>query len=145
MYPNRTQRYLKNPYKAHKYRLCRDLPICSRPTKNHPLVHPKIDLPGREKPILFPFSQRQSYNILFYIQLSVFGFNDLCVCLCLQASSASVPFSNLFKPYKPSLFLTFPVFFRIEEKGLVAWNRDAQSGCSCKKRSRARRISLKFI
>ena len=22
---------------------------CSRPTKNHPLVHPKIDLPGREK------------------------------------------------------------------------------------------------
>ena len=29
---------------------------CSRPTKNHPLVHPKIDLPGREKPSLFPFS-----------------------------------------------------------------------------------------
>lgn len=56
LYPNRTHRHLKNPYKAHKYRLCRDLPICSRPTKNHPLVHPKIDLPGREKPILFPFS-----------------------------------------------------------------------------------------
>ena len=27
MYPNRTQRHLKNPYKAHKYRLCRDLPL----------------------------------------------------------------------------------------------------------------------
>ncbi len=29
LYPNRTQRHLKNPYKAHKYRLCRDLPIYS--------------------------------------------------------------------------------------------------------------------
>ena len=126
------------------------IPIISR---YFVLVPPRITLLStrkstfrdEKKPSLFPFSQRQSYNILFYIQLSVFGFNDLCVCLCLQASSASVPFSNLFKPYKPSLFLTFPVFFRIEEKGLVAWNRDAQSGCSCKKRSRARRISLKFI
>ena len=27
LYPNRTQRHLKNPYKAHKYSLCRDLPI----------------------------------------------------------------------------------------------------------------------
>ena len=27
LYPNRTQRHLKNPYKAHKYRLCRDLPF----------------------------------------------------------------------------------------------------------------------
>lgn len=29
LYPNRTQRHLKNPYKAHKYRLCRDLPFYS--------------------------------------------------------------------------------------------------------------------
>ena len=58
----------------------------------------------------------------FFIQVPFILFH-LRLSLCLQASS--VPFSNLFKPYKPSLFLTFPVFFRIEEKGLVAWNRDA--------------------
>ena len=29
LYPNRTHRHLKNPYKAHKYRLCRDLPFYS--------------------------------------------------------------------------------------------------------------------
>lgn len=29
LYPNRTQRHLKNPYKAHKYKLCRDLPFYS--------------------------------------------------------------------------------------------------------------------
>lgn len=29
LYPNRTQRHLKNPYKAHKYRLCRDLSFYS--------------------------------------------------------------------------------------------------------------------
>ena len=27
MYPNRTHRHLKNPYNAHKYRLCRDLSL----------------------------------------------------------------------------------------------------------------------
>lgn len=32
LYPNRTQRHLKNPYKAHKYRLCRDLPFYSNST-----------------------------------------------------------------------------------------------------------------
>lgn len=29
LYPNRTHRHLKNPYKAHKYWLCRDLPFYS--------------------------------------------------------------------------------------------------------------------
>lgn len=29
LYPNRTHRHLKNPYKAHKYKLCRDLPFYS--------------------------------------------------------------------------------------------------------------------
>ena len=29
LYPNRTHRHLKNPYNAHKYRLCRDLPFYS--------------------------------------------------------------------------------------------------------------------
>ena len=29
LYPNRTHHHLKNPYEAHKYRLCRDLPIYS--------------------------------------------------------------------------------------------------------------------
>lgn len=33
LYPNHTQRHLKNPYKAHKYRLCRDLPFHSNSTK----------------------------------------------------------------------------------------------------------------
>ena len=32
LYPNRTQRHLKNPYKAHKYRLCRDLSFYSNST-----------------------------------------------------------------------------------------------------------------
>jgi len=27
LYPNRTHRHLKNPYNAHKYRLCRDLSL----------------------------------------------------------------------------------------------------------------------
>ena len=35
LYPNRTQRHLKNPYKAHKYRLCRDLPFYSNSTKTN--------------------------------------------------------------------------------------------------------------
>lgn len=29
LYPNRTRHHLKIPYKAHKYRFCRDLPIYS--------------------------------------------------------------------------------------------------------------------
>ena len=29
LYPNRTHRHLKNPYKAQKYKLCRDLPFYS--------------------------------------------------------------------------------------------------------------------
>lgn len=32
LYPNRTHRHLKNPYKAHKYKLCRDLPFYSNST-----------------------------------------------------------------------------------------------------------------
>lgn len=35
LYPNRTQRHLKNPYKAHKYRLCRDLSFYSNSTKTN--------------------------------------------------------------------------------------------------------------
>lgn len=35
LYPNRTHRHLKNPYKAHKYKLCRDLPFYSNSTKTN--------------------------------------------------------------------------------------------------------------
>ena len=33
LYPNRTHRHLKNPYNAHKYRLCRDLPFYSNSSR----------------------------------------------------------------------------------------------------------------
>lgn len=45
------------------------------------------------------------YGILFHIQLSIFRFNGLCACFCLQAVLPS-------KPYKPSLFPVFPLFSR---------------------------------
>ena len=35
LYPKRTHLHIKNPYKAHKYRLCRDLPIYSNSTKTN--------------------------------------------------------------------------------------------------------------
>ena len=35
LYPNRTHYHLKNPYKAHKYRLCRDLAFYSNSTKTN--------------------------------------------------------------------------------------------------------------
>ena len=69
----------------------------------------------RKNQVSFPF---HSGNPTTFSSIFNFQFSDsmgLCVCLCLQASSASVPFSNLFKPYKPSLFPVFPVFFGIGE------------------------------
>ena len=33
LYPNRTHRHLKNPYKAHKYKLCRDLTFYSNSSR----------------------------------------------------------------------------------------------------------------
>ena len=99
MYPNRTQRYLKNPYKAHKYRLCRDLPICSRPTKNHPLVHPKIDLPGREKtkPLSLFIAAILQHSVLY----STFSFRIQWVSASVSASKPLLP------PSLPSFYLSF--------------------------------------
>ena len=99
----------------------------------------------RKNQASFPF---HSGNPTTFSSIFNFQFSDsmgLCVCFRLQASSASIPSILLSKLYKPSLFPVFPVFFGIGEEWLVAWNRDACLGSSCKKRSRARRISLKFI
>ena len=71
------------------------------------LVPPRITLLStrkstfrdEKKPSLFPFSWRQSYNILFYIQLSIFRFNGSLrlslspslFCLCsIQQSDLSL-------------------------------------------------------
>ena len=47
LYPNRTHRHLKNPYKAHKYKLCRDLPL----SKGTPLysLRGKLFYPLKDK------------------------------------------------------------------------------------------------
>ncbi|RGE10071.1 hypothetical protein, partial [Desulfotomaculum sp. OF05-3] len=49
------------------------------------------------------------------------------------------------QPYKPSRFLIFLLFFRIEEKGLGGLGTGMRAWVTEEKRSRTRRISLKFI
>ena len=146
LYPNRTQRHLKKPYKAHKYRLCRDLPICSRPTKNHPLVHPKIDLPGREKNK--PLSLFITAILQHFLLYSTFSFRiqwplrlsppPSLFCLCsIQQSHLSL--------INQAFFLFSRSFSGLERALGRAWEWDTCLGSRGKKRSRARRISLKFI
>ena len=69
----------------------------------------------RKNQASFPF---HSGNPTTFSSIFNFQFSDsmgLCVCLCLQASSASVPSVLPSKPYKPSLFPVFPIVFKIEE------------------------------
>ena len=56
LYPNRTQRHLKNPYKAHKYKLCRDLPFYIQAT---------LFILKRQNPLSSPiFSFKAFYDFL---------------------------------------------------------------------------------
>ena len=96
-------------------------------------------------------------NYFLYI-VHVYDINLLIFCQCsnqpLVYPKIDLPGRENSKPlllsslpifpskYKPSLFLTFPVVFEIEEG---AWEWDACEGDRGKKRSRTRRISLKFI
>ena len=89
---------------------------------NQPLVYPKIDLPGREK------TKSLSLFIAAILQHSLL-YSTFSFRIQWPASvSASKPLLPLFhsaipsKPYKPSLFPVFPVFFGIGEgawEGLV--------------------------
>ena len=87
---------------------------CSRPTKNHPLVHPKIDLPGREKSqASFPF---HSGNPTTFSSIFNFQFSDSMTSASVSASKPLLPpFHSAIpsKPYKPSLFPVFLLFFGI--------------------------------
>ena len=99
----------------------------------------------RKNQASFPF---HSGNPTTFSSIFNFQFSDSMTSASVSASKPLLPLFHSaipFKPYKPSLFPVFPVFFRIGEKGLVAWNRDACEGDRGKKRSRTRRISLKFI
>ena len=79
----------------------------------------------RKKQASFPFHSGNptTFSSIFNFQFSA--------SMTSASVSASKPLLPLFhsairsKPYKPSLFPIFPVFFGIGEKGLVAWNRDA--------------------
>ena len=99
----------------------------------------------RKKQASFPF---HSGNPTTFSSIFNFQFSDSMTSASVSASKPLLPLFHSAipsKPYKPSLFLIFSFFFILEEEWLVAWNRDACLGSSCKKRSRARRISLKFI
>lgn len=63
-----------------------------------------------------------------------------------------IPSLFCFPPYPSShlsinqvFFLLSRLFSRLKKELGRTWEWDAWSGCSCKKRSRTRRISLKFI
>ena len=96
----------------------------------------------RKNQASFPF---HSGNPTTFSSIFNFQFLDSMTSASVSASKPLLPLfhsANPFKPYKPSLFPVFPIVFWI---GDVAWNRDACLVSSCKKRSRTRRISLKFI
>ena len=119
---------------------------CSRPTKNHPLVHPKIDLPGREKNK--PLSLFITAILQHFLLYSTFSFRiqwplrlsppPSLFCLCsIQQSHLSL--------INQAFFLFSRSFSGLEKELGRAWEWDACEGDRGKKRSRARRISLKFI
>ena len=119
---------------------------CSRPTKNHPLVHPKIDLPGREK--TKPLSLFIAAILQHFLLYSTFSFRiqwplrlsppPSLFCLCsIQQSHLSL--------INQAFFLFSRSFSGLERALGRAWEWDTCLGSRGKKRSRARRISLKFI
>ena len=55
LYPNRTQRHLKNPYKAHNYRLCRDLPFYSNSSLQSCCIVFFVGSGGRKQEVLSDF------------------------------------------------------------------------------------------
>ena len=119
---------------------------CSRPTKNHPLVHPKIDLPGREKtkPLSLFIAAILQHSLLY----STFNFpiqwplrlslSPSLFCLCsIQQSHLSL--------INQAVFSFSCSFSGLKRELGRAWNWDACLGDRDKKRSRARRISSKFF
>ena len=99
----------------------------------------------RKNQASFPF---HSGNPTTFSSIFNFQFSDSMTSAPVSASKSLLPLFHSAipsKPYKPSLFPVFPIVFWIGEEWLVAWNRDACLGSSCKKRSRARRISSKFF
>ena len=87
---------------------------CSRPTKNHPLVYPKIDLPGREK--TKPLSLFIAAILQLSLLYSTFNFPIQWVSAFVSASKPLLPLFHSAipsKPYKPSLFPVFLIVFWI--------------------------------
>ena len=96
----------------------------------------------RKNQASFPF---HSGNPTTFSSIFNFQFSDSMTSASVSASKSLLPLFHSaipFKPYKSSLFPVFPVVFEIEEG---AWEWDACEGDRGKKRSRTRRISLKFI
>ena len=88
--------------------------LCSRPTKNHPLVYPKIDLPGREK--TKPLSLFIAAILQLSLLYSTFNFPIQWVSAFVSASKPLLPLFHSAipsKPYKPSLFPVFLIVFWI--------------------------------
>lgn len=84
LYPNRTQRHLKNPYKAHKYRLCRDLPFTQTPyIFNINVKHIRIF-------IIFDYRFYLFFMLYFYFheQQVSYGYHD---CITTTKSVESFP------------------------------------------------------
>ena len=116
------------------------------PPKNHPLVHPKIDLPGREKnkPLSLFIAAILQHSLLystfsFLIQWPLrLSLPPSLFCLCsIQQSHLSL--------INQAFFLFSRSFSRLERWLGKAWEWDTCLGSRGKKRSRTRRISLKFI
>ena len=99
----------------------------------------------RKNQASFPF---HSGNPTTFSSIFNFQFSDSMTSASVSASKPLLPLFHSAipsKPYKPSLFPVFLLFFGIGEELERDWEWDACLGSSCKKRSRARRISLKFI
>ena len=99
----------------------------------------------RKNQASFPF---HSGNPTTFSSIFNFQFSDSMTSASVSVSKPLLPLFHSAIPsksYKPGLFPVFLLFFGIEEELERDWEWDACLGSSCKKRSRARRISLKFI
>ena len=111
LYPNRTHLHIKNPYKTHKYRLCRDFPIYS----GNPLYPQKaksfiltyflfqgiLGLPSRSWLTLAFFSLISRYSSIFK-------------AFSMVLSKRKRPHRTVFPLYKVFIFSLFYSFPRLK-------------------------------
>ena len=115
----KVSRHILRAGKSAVYAASRLSVYCSRPTKESPSCPPENRPSGtRKKQASFPF---HSGNPTTFSSIFNFQFSDSMTSASVSASKPLLPLFHSAipsKPYKPSLFPVFPVFFEIGE---VAW------------------------